>query len=311
MLSSIYKDLKAEFGYGNKVNQLVIVNVAVFVFATVLNFILFLSNGGKTSAIFESLIKYFAMSSNGIFVITHPWILVTNMFLHLEFFHILWNMLIFIWFGRVTGDFLGNHRIVFLYFCGGLMGSILFFLTANVLPYGANGTKMALGASAGIMSIVVAAGTIAPDYSFRLLFIGDVKLKFIVLALLIIDLISITSNSNTGGHFAHLGGAIFGFIFVRLLQEGHDLSIPFNRMTEYIQNLFSFNRASKRMNNPLKVIHRKTQTKPKNTADRETKGGNSLDYQTQLDQILDKIKQKGYDSLSDGEKEFLFQASKK
>lgn len=311
MLSSIYKDLKAEFGYGNKVNQLVIVNVAVFVFAAVLNFILFLSNGGKTSAIFESLIKYFAMSSNGIFVITHPWILVTNMFLHLEFFHILWNMLIFIWFGRVTGDFLGNHRIVFLYFCGGLMGSILFFLTANVLPYGANGTKMALGASAGIMSIVVAAGTIAPDYSFRLLFIGDVKLKFIVLALLIIDLISITSNSNTGGHFAHLGGAIFGFIFVRLLQEGHDLSIPFNRMAEYIQNLFSFNRASKRMNNPLKVIHRKTQTKPKNTADRETKGGNSLDYQTQLDQILDKIKQKGYDSLSDGEKEFLFQASKK
>lgn len=311
MLSSIYKDLKAEFGYGNKVNQLVIVNVAVFVFATVLNFILFLSNGGKTSAIFESLIKYFAMSSNGIFVITHPWILVTNMFLHLEFFHILWNMLIFIWFGRVTGDFLGNHRIVFLYFCGGLMGSILFFLTANVLPYGANGTKMALGASAGIMSIVVAAGTIAPDYSFRLLFIGDVKLKFIVLALLIIDLISITSNSNTGGHFAHLGGAIFGFIFVRLLQEGHDLSLPFNRMTEYIQYLFSFNRASKRMNNPLKVIHRKTQTKPKNTADRETKGGNSLDYQTQLDQILDKIKQKGYDSLSDGEKEFLFQASKK
>jgi len=311
MLSSIYKDLKAEFGYGNRVNQLVIINVAVFVFATVLNFILFLSNGGKTSAIFESLIKYFAMSSNGIFVITHPWILATNMFLHLEFFHILWNMLIFIWFGRVTGDFLGNHRIVFLYFCGGLMGSILFFLTANLLPYGANGTKMALGASAGIMSIVVAAGTIAPDYSFRLLFIGDVKLKFIVLALLIIDLISITSNSNTGGHFAHLGGAIFGFVFVRLLQEGHDLSIPFNRMAEYIQYLFSSNKASHRMNNPLKVIHRKTQTKPKSTADRETKGGNSLDYQTQLDKILDKIKQKGYDSLTDEEKEFLFQASKK
>lgn len=251
------------------------------------------------------------MSSNGIFVITHPWILVTNMFLHLEFFHILWNMLILIWFGRVTGDFLGNHRIVFLYFCGGLMGSILFFLTANLLPYGANGTKMALGASAGIMSIVVAAGTIAPDYSFRLLFIGDVKLKFIVFALLIIDLISITSNSNTGGHFAHLGGAIFGFVFVRLLQEGHDLSLPFNRMAEYIQYLFSSNKASHRMNNPLKVIHRKTQTKPKSTADRETKGGNSLDYQTQLDQILDKIKQKGYDSLSDEEKEFLFQASKK
>jgi hypothetical protein len=233
------------------------------------------------------------------------------MFLHLEFFHILWNMLILIWFGRVTGDFLGNHRIVFLYFCGGLLGSLIFFITANLLPYGANGTKMALGASAGIMSIVVAAGTIAPDYSFRLLFIGDVKLKFIVFALLIIDLISITSNTNTGGHFSHLGGAIFGFIFVRLLQEGHDLSLPFNRMAEYIQYLFSSNKASHRMNNPLKVIHRKRPTTSKSTADREVKGVNSLDHQTQLDQILDKIKQKGYDSLSDVEKEFLFQASKK
>ena len=111
MLSSIYNDLKAEFSYGNKVNQLVIINVAVFVIAIILNFILFLSNGGKTSTIFESLIKYLAMSSDGMFVLTHPWILITNMFLHLEFFHILWNMLIFIWFGRVTGDFLGNHRI--------------------------------------------------------------------------------------------------------------------------------------------------------------------------------------------------------
>ena len=127
MLSSIYNDLKAEFSYGNKVNQLVIINVTVFVIATLLNFILFLSNGGKPSTIFEGLIKYLAMSSDGMFVVTHPWILVTNMFLHLEFFHILWNMLIFIWFGRVTGDFLGNHRIVFLYFCGGLLGAIIFF----------------------------------------------------------------------------------------------------------------------------------------------------------------------------------------
>lgn len=86
---------------------------------------------------------------------------------------------------------------------------------------------MALGASAGIMSIVVAAGTIAPDYSFRLLFIGDVKLKFIVLALLIIDLISITSNTNTGGHFSHLGGA-FSVLF---------LSGYFRKATIYLYHL--------------------------------------------------------------------------
>lgn len=170
---------------------------------------------------------------------------------------------------------------------------------------------MALGASAAIMSVVVAAGTIAPDYHFRLLFIGDVKLKFIVLALLLIDLISITANTNTGGHFAHLGGAILGWVFVRLLQEGHDLSLPFNRMAEYIQYLFSSNKASHRRNNPLKVIHKRNRPKEKSSKERDVQKGNSLDYQSQLDNILDKIKQKGYDSLSDEEKEFLFQASKK
>ena len=123
--------------------------------------------------------------------------------------------------------------------------------------------------------------------------------------------VSITSNANTGGHFAHLGGAIFGWIFVKLLQEGHDLSLPFNRMTEYIQYLFSSNKATHRRNNPLKVIHKNSRSKVKSTAEKETKRGSSIDYQAQLDHILDKIKQKGYDSLSDEEKEFLFQASKK
>jgi membrane associated rhomboid family serine protease len=290
---------------------LVIINVAIFIIASILHFVLFLSNGGKPSPMFEQIIKYLAMSSDGVFVLTHPWLLFTNMFFHLEFFHILWNMLLFIWFGRVTGDFLGNHRIVFLYLCGGIMGSVLFFLSANLLPYGAAGTRMALGASAAIMSIVVAAGTIAPDYNFRLLFIGDVKLKFIVLALLLIDLISITSNTNTGGHFAHLGGAIFGWIFVKLLQEGHDLSLPYHRMTEYIQYVFSSKKTAYGKNNPLKIIHKNTRPKVRRTNENAERRGSSIDYQAQLDHILDKIKQKGYDSLSDEEKEFLFQASKK
>jgi hypothetical protein len=233
------------------------------------------------------------------------------MFFHLEFFHILWNMLLFYWFGRVTGDFLGNHRILFLYFCGGIMGAVLFFLSANLLPYGAGGTRMALGASAAIMAVVVAAGTIAPDYQFRLLFIGDVKLKFIVLALLIIDLISITANTNTGGHFAHLGGAVFGWVFVRLLQEGHDLSLPFNRMSAYFEHLFSSVRYSQRSNHPLKVIHRKNRPKANPGRKTEKKVGSSLDYQAQVDHILDKIKREGYESLTAEEKEFLFQASKK
>jgi len=305
MLRSIFEDLRSEFDYGNRVNQLVIVNVAVFILITALNFVLFLINGGKPAGFSGEITRYLAMSSNGSFVLTHPWILLTHLFLHLDFFHILWNMLLFIWFGRVTGDLLGDHRVTFLYVAAGLMGALIFYLSASFLAYGSGGTRMAIGASAAVMGIVVSAGVVAPDYTFRLLFVGDVKIKYIVLALLLIDMLSITRNANTGGHFAHLGGALSGWIYVRLLQEGIDLSQPFRDLSSRLQNPFRRPVRRTGRNPNLRVSHRRNRDEEDQFSKRED------DYQVRLDHILDKIKLSGYNSLSDEEKEFLYEASRK
>ena len=165
----------------------------------------------------------------------------------------------------------------------------------------------------------VAAGAIAPDYIMRLLFIGDVKLKYIVGVLVFLDLILIPKGGNTGGHFAHLGGAAFGWFFVFQLRNGNDWSAPVNNVMDsissFFRSLFSGNRGSR-----PKVVYRnpnRTATRSRSRSSRQDNRGeaasdsNNKAHQERLDAILDKIKKSGYESLSKEEKEFLFNASKK
>ena len=169
-----------------------------------------------------------------------------------------------------------------------------------------------MGASGAVMAIVVASGVISPDYNMRLLFIGDVKLKFIVALLVFLDLIAIADNINTGGHFAHLGGALFGWLFVARLREGVDYSVPvnklFDQLNEFFRNAFSGEKSRKRPRPRVvfKNTDAKGRSKPYAVSDEE-----NTSYQAKLDAILDKIKKNGYESLSSEEKEFLFNASKK
>ncbi len=314
MLRSIWEDVKREFGYGNMVTRIVIVNVAVFFLIHLVNLILFIGNGAKPSPLFEQVVNFFCMSSDWKFFLTHPWGIFTSMFLHESFWHLLWNMLYMYWFGRIVGDFIGNQRVLPIYLAGGIVGGILFFITANLLPYGAGGARFALGASGAVMAMVVAAGVIAPDYIMRILFIGDVKLKYIVLVLVLLDLIGIANDINTGGHFAHIGGALTGLIFVRQLRAGNDWSLPMNHLLNKIGAFFV--RLRQGQERGPKVVYKN----PTRTAARQNTrkaatvsnyGEEDMPYQEQLDAILDKIKQSGYDSLSDNEKEFLFNASKK
>ncbi len=305
MLRSILDDVKREFSYGNMVTRIIIVNVAVFVLVHVVNIVLFFANGGTPSPMFREFLHFFSMSSDWRHIVTHPWVIITSMFLHEGFFHILFNMLFMYWFGRIVADFIGNQRILPIYLLGGIAGGILYFVSANLLPYGEQGARYALGASAGVMAIVVAAGAIAPEYIMRLLFLGDVKLKYIVAVLVFLDLIGVASNMNTGGAFAHLGGAFFGWLFVRQLREGNDWARPVNQLLDGIGNFFRGFGGEKSRKGP-RVVYRNTSRK--SDAKRE-KMENS--HQERLDTILDKIKESGYKSLTDEEKEFLFNASKK
>lgn len=312
MFQSIWEDVKREFSYGNMVTRIIIINVAVFVSIHLVNLILYVSNGGTPSPYFDKMVNFLSMSSDWKFVLTHPWGIITHMFLHVGFWHILWNMLFLYWFGRIVGDFIGNQRVLPIYLLGGLAGAAIYFLTANIMPYGSMGARFALGASGAVMAIVVAAGVIAPDYIMRLLFLGDVKLKYIVFVLVLLDLISIANDSNTGGHLAHLGGAAMGWIFVRQLRDGNDWAMPINNMLNSITRFFR-NLTSSRQPKGPRVVYKNPNRKARATAGKAgpVTDEDDLSHQEQLDAILDKIKQSGYDSLSEEEKEFLFNASKK
>lgn len=290
MIKSIFEDAKREFSYGNMVTRLILINVAVFVLVHIVNIILFAANGASKSPVYTEFIQFFSMSSDVMHIITHPWVPVSSMFLHEGFWHILWNMLFLYWFGRIVGDFLGDKRVLPIYLLGGLFGGLFFYASANLLPGGSGEVRYALGASGGVMAMVVAAGVLAPDYIMRLLFLGDVKLKYIVMVLVFLDMIGIANDMNTGGHFAHLGGALMGWLYISQLRNGIDWGKPFISFSEWI-----------------KVIG-----KPKMKVVKTNGGKRPVKQQTnqeKLDEILDKIKQSGYKSLTKEEKQYLFKAS--
>ena len=290
MLQSIVEDIKGQFRYGNMITRIILVNIFVFLLILIVK-----AFSPPQSGTFKFFFELIVLSSEGMDVLKKPWTIITYMFVHKGFWHIGWNMILLYWFGRITGDLAGDRRILPLYLLGGLAGAVAYFMYIQVT--GIVGTLH--GASAGVTCIIVAAAFLAPDYNIRLLFLGNVKLKYIALVLIIMDLAMISENDNAGGRMAHLGGALMGGAFVHFLRQGRDI-------TSGLQQLFFPSRKQKRQRKPARmtVIQNKKWSKPaQNPSQREE------DVQQKIDQILDKINATGYDSLSKEEKEFLYQAS--
>ncbi len=308
MLQSIWEDAKREYYQGNMVTRLILVNVVVFVLINLTGLIMRLACACDPPG-WEPLLRFFSMPSDPLYLLTHPWTPFTSIFLHQGLGHIFWNMLFLYWFGRIVVDFIGNQRILPLYLLGGLAGGLVFFLASNLgFPFLPEGS-FALGASAAVMAIVVASATINPDYQIHLLFLGPVKLKWLVGALVLLDILFIGPNSNTGGHLAHLGGAFMGYFTIRQLQNGNDWFSPINQVIDRIVNfLRSFAKGPQSRKGPRVAYRNPNQSRTKGQKRTDKM---DLDHQQKLDEILDKIKQAGYDSLSKEEKEFLFKASKK
>lgn len=301
MVKSIWNDVRSAFSYGNMVTRLIIINVAIFVVLNIVRLFFILPNQGYEPQGYSDLIHFFCISSDWKYTLMHPWAVVTHMFLHTGFWHLLWNMLFLYWFGRILGDLLGNHHIFPTYLYGGLAGALVYMISAGFFPVG----SFALGASAAVSAIMVAAAATAPNYNLTLILIGDVRLKYVVATLIFLDMISIGKDSNTGGHLAHLGGAFFGWFYVMQLRNGFDWSKGLNgfldSVYDFFKNLFSTKKGPR-------VAYRNPDQKRSNR--KGAAKSDNLSYQEKLDTILDKIKQNGYDSLSEEEKEFLFRASK-
>lgn len=216
-----------------------------------------------------------------------PWTLATYMFTQQGLFHVLFNMLWLFWLGIIFLDFLKKRQFTFVYLAGGIVGGLLYLLAYNLIPvFRAEAFRtVMIGSSASVSAIIFATATLLPDYTIRMLFFGNVKLKYLALAFIVIDVLAI-EGLNAGGSMAHIGGALFGFVYIKRLQNGQDWSRIFGR------------RGRKRRT--LRVVRNE------HPVNEETLVPN----QEVIDRILDKISQSGYDSLTKAEKEALFKASK-
>jgi len=304
MFQSIIDDIKSSFRMGNTLTKIIIVNVAIFaVVRLIVEFTGYMNPGGGLAN--HPLVSWLALSSDPITILKRPWTIFTSFFLHLGVWHVVWNMVLLYWFGRIIGDFLGDRRVLPIYILGGLIGGTLYVVADHLIPIGTDGNAVALGASAAVMAFVFAAAAKVPDYGIRLFLIPvTIKIKYIALVILFFDLIG-TNGTNSGGHIAHLGGAAFGMVFIYYLNQGVDI-------TGFLQKLFSgewlstTKSAPQKRKSPVKVVYRNEKMSRKNVVKEKP-----VDFQDRLDGILDKIKSEGYDNLTSEEKEFLYSASKK
>ncbi len=281
--------------------QLIIINIVVYVaLAIVLVFSTIAQHGEIFSAIFNSI----TLPGSFYEFIQQPWTLITHAFVHeyggfRAILHIFFNMLTFYWFGRLFIEYLGSDKLVAVYVLGILFGALFLLLAHNSIPYYIQQNNLrGFGASAAVNAVIVATATLLPDYTFFLLFIGPVRIKWIAAFYIFLSFLG-AIGGNAGGNLAHLGGALIGYVYIKQLQAGINWGSWITATLYWIKSLFQ-------PRPKVKVTYRKEEPKGKKTTSVATKAS-----QDEIDAILDKISDRGYESLSKEEKEKLFNASKK
>ena len=288
-MSSIIDDLKSQYKLGGIAQKLIYWNIACFLVSLVFFY-------QFKFGVFD-FPNWLALSSEPSVFMLKPWTLLTYAFFHDGFGHIFFNMIVLNFSSTLFLTFFNQKQLLGVYVLSSIFAGIAFVLSYYFLNISAS----IVGASAAIMAILVAATTYSPLMNVRLLLIGNVKLWHITLVILVIDLMQIRMD-NSGGHIAHLAGAFFGFVFIKLLENGTDLSKIVSNLINFFVNLFS-----KSSSIPFKKVHRnynKPTQKPVSKIITKDK------KQQQIDEILDKISRSGYDCLTKEEKEFLFKAGK-
>jgi len=293
-------EIKNSFKLKNNFNILIYINLIVFIAILITNAVLFLL-GIKS---FE-IIEFLAVPADTLTLSYKPWTIITYMFTHENFIHILINLLVFYWFGKLFLQYLSQRQLFCIYLMGGIAGAAFYVLAFNTIPAFAfvKYFSVALGASASVMAIVIAVATLVPNQDVYMFFIGRVKLKYLAIGIVIIDLISIPVD-NAGGHIAHLGGAFLGFIFVYYYKKGTDITIWLSRFLYGIKDFFSTDKE-------IKVKYRNPNKKSNAPETDMEYNARKKAEQDEIDAILDKIAKSGYGSLSATEKERLFKASNK
>ena len=293
-MDDIFTNLKRSFQTGSILKKLIFINVAVFIVIRLLGVLLLLFNLQDFP-----LLLYLQLPASPTALLSRPWTLFTYMFTHFELLHILFNMLWLYWFGELFLQFFNERQLGGLYVLGGLAGALLFVVCYNLFPYFREVAAFSflMGASASVMAIVFAVSFYRKEIEINLLLIGRIKLIYLALFTLVIDLLAMTSD-NAGGHIAHIGGALFGIWFASRYAQGKDLTALINRLIDKFVNL------GKRKPKMSVTYGGRSNKDGEYNARKQQEAAN-------IDAILDKLKRSGYGSLSADEKKQLFDASKK
>lgn len=299
---SVIDEIKESFRRGTTLNKLIYINLGLFLAVQMVRIVLYLSNSYDK---FPDFLNYLAVPANLQTLSHRPWTLVTYMFLHVEFIHILFNLLWLYWFGTIFIQEIGSKKLLSTYLLGGLAGGVLYVVFYNLFPVFANvrDGSIALGASASIMAVVVATATYQPERRMHLILIGPVKIVYIALVMFILTSL-VDFSVNSGGKIAHIGGALTGFMFAFYYRRGRDLTRGFDRVMDTIATWFKPGRER------LKVTYRRSPDQ-KPPSDDILYRQQKAEEQKEIDRILEKISKAGYDSLTAREKELLFKMGNK
>lgn len=293
-MASIVSNIEHFFKQKSILSNLIAINIGVFLIIKIIGVVCMLFNISS-----EFMTGFIELPADWRALLTRPWTLITYMFVHFGFWHILFNLLWLYWFGKIFLLFFNSRQLGGLYVLGGIAGAFLFILSYNIFPYFQSfvSNSYLIGASASVMAIVFAAAFYKKDFEIGLLFLGNIKIFYLAIFCLVLDLLSIQSG-NPGGHIAHIGGALLGIGFAKAYQQGKDLTSWINSIIDRTVNLF------KKKPKLTKV----TNKRPETDMEYNARKANS---NQEIDRILEKIKHSGYNSLSEDEKKKLFDVSKK
>lgn len=289
-----FQTLKYKYQASSVVIKLIVINVAIFLIVSLGSFFIDLPQSVLT--------KWFVLPSNLGRLLMQPWSLLSYSFLHAGISHILWNMLFLYWFGPMVLNLFPGRRFLTLYFLGALSGGVLFVVAYNVFPVFTNSlsAQYLIGASAAVRAVMIFIAAYTPHSEIRFFFF-KIKLWHIAVFVIALDLIQIPV-SNAGGNIAHLGGAIFGYLYAVQLQKGRDIGLWWEKGTDLLIGLLH-----RKPKTPFKKVYKN----PKKDSRKTNDASNNGSHQEKVNIILEKISKSGYDSLTKTEKEFLFKAGNK
>jgi membrane associated rhomboid family serine protease len=301
MGNQIIEDIKKSIRNENPVTRLIMVNVAVFLLISSLTIIyLFSGHSLIVGSLEEAFLRNITLPLSIQRFAYKPWTLITYMFSQEGLLHIFWNMVSLYWFGKLLSYYTATKKIIPLYILGGIAGGLVTIITFAIVPmFHSYAFNNLIGASASVTAIIVATATLIPDVKINLLLIGPVKLLYVAVFVIFIDVLNVASEANVGGNISHLGGALMGYVFIVQYKKGRDMSKWINRFFDWVGGLFKRGPRS-----TMKVAHKRA------IPDEEYNLNRKASQQT-VDEILDKISKSGYESLTKAEKDILFKASNK